>query len=1336
MASERIQRRIERLLDQAEEAADRREWELVRQRAEDILTFDPDNPDASGFLVAAQRALGTTVSSPVADSTPSAPPHPTSFANGRYTVRRFLGEGGKKKVYLAHDTRLDRDIAFALIKTEGLDEAARARISREAQAMGRLGDHPHIVTIFDIGQEEGQPYLVLPLMPGGDVGDLIEKAEKHQLPLDTAIRITDQLCQALEHAHTKGIIHRDIKPGNVWLTQDGTAKLGDFGLAVAIDRSRLTQAGMMVGTVSYMPPEQAMGGTVEARSDLYSVGCMLYEMVTGRPPFVGDDNIAIIGQHLNTPPVSPSWHHPDLPKGLETLILRLLEKDPNRRPTSAANVRQALALLDLTVRPEPVEGPNANRTAETHTDNPLYRRTFVGREAELRQLQSAFDGAMSGQGALAMVVGEPGIGKTALVDQLATYVSLRGGRTLVGHCYEEGSLSLPYLAFVEAMRSYVLTREPDALKSDLGTGAADVARIVSDIRDRVNVELRSPGDPEDDRWRLFQSVTSFLRNASQVQPLLLVVEDLHWADRGTLDLLLHVARNLQGARLYVVGTYRDVEVDRAHPLSSTLAELSRATSFNRIRLRGLTIDEVQRMISNIRGQEVPWARAEMYYRQTEGNPLFIQELLRYLVEEGVVVREGGRYALADPNQPEAGVPEGLRDVIGKRLSRLSAECNRLLSVAAVIGRDFNLQTLHVVANASEEAVLSGLEEAIRVGVLEERSRLGAVSYRFAHAFFRQTLYEEMIAPRRLRLHQEIARALEAEYGARREDHAAELAEHFANSTDKADLTKAVQYGEKASQRAMSVFDYGEAVRLLERALAVQEVLDPDDNAKRCDLLLALGEALMPAGEPQRVCEELAEEAFSLAETLGDQRRASRACQVALDGIQRYGASIMWGAAVRRRWVERAGRNAAPGTADRVRADVAMAGVLMSQGRHAEAWAMRVPSLDAARELNDPELLFFTALSILGNPRPPRREALAFELANEFAQAPRDGVTGPTLGGVLFGAACAFLQHGERNHAEDLFRQLSELATRTQEAQLALRPFTSEAIIATLEGDLERAVRVSQQLVERADELGAPVAGRVNAIPANYALFCMGRGEEVLARRGAAIETAGVEPSAASESQTVWLLAQLGRLAEAGDVLGNLMRDRNINPENNQLSTANLLNLLQAAVLLRETEAAKVLARLLENVRSFSWSTRDTNVCPARLLGAAAALLGHPRHARDYYREAIEACAKLRFRPEIALTRLQLAELLLEESAKPNPLDLRTSPSQPDNDVGARSPRPRVVGDGAAEGEETSPLRGATLAAALRSEALEHLDFAISEFREMKMQPSLERALRHRGLLKA
>src|SRR3990170_4959228 len=231
-------------------------------------------------------------------STPQpSPALPSSFASGRYQVQRFLGEGGKKRVFLAHDTKLDRDVAVAVIKTEGLDAEGLARIRREAQAMGRLGDHPHIVTVFDIGEEEGQPYIVSQHMAGGDLGGLLDQAEQRRLPVDDALRIADQVCQALDHAHSRGIIHRDVKPGNIWLTQDGTSKIGDFGLAVALDRSRLTMAGMMVGTASYMPPEQAMGGEATPASDLYALGCFLYEMVAGRPPFVGDDTVAVISQH-------------------------------------------------------------------------------------------------------------------------------------------------------------------------------------------------------------------------------------------------------------------------------------------------------------------------------------------------------------------------------------------------------------------------------------------------------------------------------------------------------------------------------------------------------------------------------------------------------------------------------------------------------------------------------------------------------------------------------------------------------------------------------------------------------------------------------------------------------------------------------------------------------------------------------------------------------------------------------------------------------------------------------------------------------------------------------
>ena len=280
-------------------------------------------------------------------------PLPASFANGRYQVKKFLGEGGKKKVYLAHDSTLDRDVAFALIKTEKLDEAGNTRIIREVKAMGKLGDHPNIVTVYDFGDHEGQPYIVLPLLSGGDVEGLIKKAPDHKLPLDKTLEIARSVCKGLEFAHAKGIIHRDIKPGNVWLSADGTAKVGDFGLAVAVELTRLTRSGMMVGTVSYMPPEQAMGGKVTTKADLYSLGAMLYEMVTGRPPFVGDDSVSIIGQHINTPPVSPAWHRADLPPALDTLIMQLLEKDPQKRPESATVVLQALEAIEAGKVKEP-----------------------------------------------------------------------------------------------------------------------------------------------------------------------------------------------------------------------------------------------------------------------------------------------------------------------------------------------------------------------------------------------------------------------------------------------------------------------------------------------------------------------------------------------------------------------------------------------------------------------------------------------------------------------------------------------------------------------------------------------------------------------------------------------------------------------------------------------------------------------------------------------------------------------------------------------------------------------------------------------------------------------
>jgi predicted ATPase len=271
---------------------------------------------------------------------------------------------------------------------------------------------------------------------------------------------------------------------------------------------------------------------------------------------------------------------------------------------------------------------------------PAQVRPFVGRESELRQLRAAFETAASERGALIMLVGEPGVGKTSVCEQLVQFVKGRG-LPLVGHCYEEGSFRAPYQPVVEAFNGYVQVSEPDVVTADLGSLVADLARMLPMLRERLNVTPRPAGDPEEDRWRLLQAATDFLRSAATKQPLLLVLEDLHDADRGTLDLLLYLARNLHGARILVVGTYRDVEVDRAHPLSAALSELHRASNVARVRLRGLSIDEVQRLLAETSQQTIPHPFAELVHRQTEGNPLFVHETLRFVIDAGLVERHDG-----------------------------------------------------------------------------------------------------------------------------------------------------------------------------------------------------------------------------------------------------------------------------------------------------------------------------------------------------------------------------------------------------------------------------------------------------------------------------------------------------------------------------------------------------------------------------------------------------------------------------------------------------------------------------------------------------------------------
>ncbi len=812
---------------------------------------------------------------PLTVTADAAEPHehlPATIGGGRYRTVRLLGEGARKRVYLAMDERLAREVAVAVVKTDGLDANGRVRITREAQAMARLGDDPAIVTVYDVGEEsDGTPFIVSQYMAGGSLDEHLDRAPNRRFPVRDALQLAEQLARGLAHAHQLSIVHRDLKPANVWLDGDGAARLGDFGLAANMEQSRMTSEGTVLGTVAYIAPEQALGREPNPQSDLYSLGAVLYEMLCGRPPFLGDDMVSVISQHLNTPPVSPRFHNDEVPTGVEALVLRLLEKDPSARPANATEVietiRQARAAPVTTepTAPEPAAGATGVRGADWGR--------FVGRTGELETLRAAADEALSGRTRVVMVVGEPGIGKTRTVEELGVYAKVRGAQVLWGHSYE-GEIGVPFLPFVEALRGFVRELSDDGHLLDPAAGCAEVATLVPELREKYpQLAQLPPLDGDAERHRLFDGMSAFIAAATRIRPLVIVLDDLHWSDKPTLLLLAHLARRVRQSRLLIVGTYRDVELERSHPLAETMSTLRREHLYDRVLLRGLPVEEVRAFIEAVGGQATPDEFADLIFRETEGNPFFVAEILRHLAETGAIRHEGDAWVGTGESIAE-NLPEGVREVIGRRLDGLSRECNAALTVAAAMPGGFTIDVVGQVADLDEDTMLDVLDEALGAQLVRER-RERPGTYEFSHALIRQTLYGELTTPRRIRMHRRLGEALEHWFTDSIDTHLPELAYHAYEAAPGGDVAKAVGYARRAGDRAMEQAAYEEAVRSYEMALQAIDLDTDPDATIRTDLLLALADASERGGDAE-AAHRVSLEAAALARTSNDPVRLARA----------------------------------------------------------------------------------------------------------------------------------------------------------------------------------------------------------------------------------------------------------------------------------------------------------------------------------------------------------------------------------------------------------------------------------------------------------------------------
>lgn len=453
----------------------------------------------------------------------------------------------------------------------------------------------------------------------------------------------------------------------------------------------------------------------------------------------------------------------------------------------------------------------------------------------MAELVTALDDARASRGRLVMLVGEPGIGKSRTAQELAALAERRGAIVLWGRCPEQPGAP-PFWPWVQVVRTLADGLDDEALRACLGAGAADVAGLLPELRGRLpGLPWPSHGqDAESARFRLFDAIAFLLKRAADRVPLVLVLDNLQWADGSSLRLLEFIAPEIVEARVLVLGTYRDIELSRRHPLADTLGNLTRERHFMRLALRGLSPGDVGGLLEATLGTAPSPELADAVFSRTEGNPLFVHEVARLLLQEGATPGRGS------PGDLHLRIPEGIRDVIGQRLNKLSDKANEALAVASVIGRDFDVNSFAGVSDgAPDGALLGALEEAVRARLVDEDPRVRG-RYRFSHALVRQILYEELSTTRRVRLHLRLAETFERLYGNAASEHAAELAHHFGEAQLAGGASGMVKYSVLAGKNSMAAHAWEEAVDHFLRALAANQTTPTDSET--ASVLVMLGRA--------------------------------------------------------------------------------------------------------------------------------------------------------------------------------------------------------------------------------------------------------------------------------------------------------------------------------------------------------------------------------------------------------------------------------------------------------------------------------------------------------------
>lgn len=837
---------------------------------------------------------------------------------------------------------------------------------------------------------------------------------------------------------------------------------------------------------------------------------------------------------------------------------------------------------------------------------------FVGRSAELGALRALVPAAAGEGRRLALIGGEAGSGKSRLVREFARAVAADGVLVLYGAC--DAVVRTPYRPFVEALDHLVRTTDAKLLREDLGNAGGELSRLLPDLPARV-AGLPAPlsADPDTERHRLHTAVSDVLASAGRRQPLLLVLEDGHWADNATLVLLRHLARETTEARVLVLATFRDTEADVPAELADALADLRRSEDVVRLSLKGLTRGEVTEFVRRSGGDEIDRAQPELspaIRDLTGGNPFLLCELWRTLIETGALADDDGALRLTRPLQ-EIATPDSVREVVSQRLTRLSTATRELLELAAVAGPEFELGVLRRAASVELEQ-LGALEPAVRSGMIEELPA-ASLAYRFTHELVRRALYDRLSVLRRAELHLRIAEALEAAGPPRRGRALADLAHHFAAAAPLHGPTRAVEYNLLAAEAASAALAYEEATARLRTALAI----GIEDDRRRAEVLLQLGTAMYRAGMSLDSLQSF-RQAAEIARRLGDGELLARAA-IGFEttcwrpGLDDEGA---------RELLEEAWRALARDDSTlRVRLLAGLARALEFQGSSAEAEVVRESAIAMARRIDDRPGLATVLMGAYWARATTSLEQI-LEMLAEARDLARD------LGDIEIQAEAmewrvsALLALGEMASAR------GELAVASQMAEHTRQPFILHVVehyrsaLALLEGRLAE----SETAAQRSREWGQLLIGRDASGVYGIQMFGVRREQGRLAELAPVIRILAAD----HRDHGPWrpglaaMLAELGMEQQVRRELDSV-RNEGLAPLRESLWLASLTYLTDAATAVGHTEVAALVYPALAPLAGTNIMIGHGVACYGaadRYLGMLAATLGDTDTAARHFEEAL------------------------------------------------------------------------------------------------------------------